>query len=398
MNTLRCEDCRVVSASVTCCQGDILLCQSCNGKRFGSDSGDKNTDESLRISNTASGVIINEMLCFIVNKNDILTTGVIVKLCTDYFVDEEVESSKKTLFELCGNDRARYIKRQGPNKRSNNILDVVKLVHETDFEDLPSFVAKDLSKLPPIDITHVDISAVMKEMTALRRDMTELKDQGMFRSASSCEILQDVQNLRQEIDDLKNGLKESRMELNCMTDTANAVPMATDCLPSPSGHKTSKVSCNAEPTLQHSSPSVTYAGIVSSHTSHEMNERKPAHGKFNMKLRDKNSDGFTTVNRKRKNQRGPRVGTADPDRDCAIKVVHYNPPFRAFITRLSPLTSTEDIQSFVKKSLNVQVNCEKLKTKFDTYSSFLIETTREFSGQIMDPTVWPTGILIRKYY
>ena len=104
------------------------LCPPCNAERFGgSNSSKQQEDEESRIS--ADGVVINELLCFIVNKMDILTTDIIVKLCSEHFDDEDVELAKKTLFDLCSSDITRFKKRQGQNKRVNNILFIENTIH-----------------------------------------------------------------------------------------------------------------------------------------------------------------------------------------------------------------------------------------------------------------------------
>ena len=63
----------------------------------------------------------------------------------------------------------------------------------------PVFCAVDFSRLPPVDVEHVDMSAVLKELSALRREVR----------------LQDslVDTLRDEICQLKNLIQVSQASL-----------------------------------------------------------------------------------------------------------------------------------------------------------------------------------------
>ena len=176
MTFLSCDDCGEHSAKVRLCQGDMHLCTGCNKKCFDGVNGSKSDGDRGQVRTTSNGVIINELLCFLVNKMDSLTTDMLVKLCCDHFGDDEVELAKKTLFEFCRNDSGRLVKRQGQNKRFNNVMDMIKLLHELDEEDIPCFVARNLAKLPPVDINHVDISTLMTELKFMRRELSQLKD------------------------------------------------------------------------------------------------------------------------------------------------------------------------------------------------------------------------------
>jgi len=52
--------------------------------------------------------------------------------------------------------------------------DIVKSVLNPDLH-LPLFYATDLSRLPPTDVNHCDMSAVLLELQALRREVRDLK-------------------------------------------------------------------------------------------------------------------------------------------------------------------------------------------------------------------------------
>jgi len=67
---------------------------------------------------------------------------------------------------------------------------------------LPVFYVTDLSRLPPVDATHCVVSALLKEIQALRvgvREVTQLKTELEHLKAEVNELLQ----IRNEVDSMK---------------------------------------------------------------------------------------------------------------------------------------------------------------------------------------------------
>ena len=69
-----------------------------------------------------------------------------------------------------------------------------------------------------------------------------------------------------------------------------------------------------------------------------------------------------------------------------------------FISRLSPSTSSKDIESFVKENFNINVECQKLVTKYDTYASFKILLDIRYFDTLLNPSNWPEYVLVRKFF
>ena len=87
------------------------------------------------------------------------------------FDDNAIENSKKRLFDLCADDNSSlFRRRQGPNKSAVNIDDMLRLLQEKGTH-VPVFVARDLSRLPPITFDSVDVSSLL---LSIRRDQLEI--------------------------------------------------------------------------------------------------------------------------------------------------------------------------------------------------------------------------------
>jgi len=115
---------------------------------------------------------VNELLCFISNKIDMLPVTSIIQLCSSTYSDTEIEDAKKLFFDLCSSDSTiRFSKRQGPNKNKSNLEDIMKLMQEKP-DIMQVFVAKDLNKLPPISFDNIDVSVLLDKIS---KTQTEVK-------------------------------------------------------------------------------------------------------------------------------------------------------------------------------------------------------------------------------
>lgn len=68
-----------------------------------------------------------------------------------------------------------------------------------------------------------------------------------------------------------------------------------------------------------------------------------------------------------------------------------------FVSRISPDTTSDILESFLgEKGIN-NIECTELKTRFNTYKSYKIGVPELFSDQILTPGFWPSGILVRPF-
>ena len=70
---------------------------------------------------------------------------------------------------------------------------------------LPEFHAKNLARLPPVDVSHCDVSAILLELRALRAEV-----QSMGQVATT------VETLRTELDELKTSVSELRTQFDVL--------------------------------------------------------------------------------------------------------------------------------------------------------------------------------------
>jgi len=114
--------------------------------------------------------IQSELLCFLSDKSSVLPFDDIVKLCVDFYNDNEIMSAKNIL-ESVGHSMH---KRKGLDKLRKTVEDMVKVILDPKLS-CPTFYAVDLARLPPIEATQCDMSAVLMELRSLRSELRSLK-------------------------------------------------------------------------------------------------------------------------------------------------------------------------------------------------------------------------------
>ena len=109
-----------------------------------------------------------------VNKIDSVPQYTLAQLISKKFDDNEVEAAKGLLCTHVA-DSVKAGNRRGQNKKQLNIQDIYKMTLECNRDELPSFVALNLAKLPPVSIDCIDVSALMRRQQLMEIEMSHVK-------------------------------------------------------------------------------------------------------------------------------------------------------------------------------------------------------------------------------
>ena len=189
-------------------------------------------------NNTA--ITVNELLCFISNKIDIMTQDLLVKLCVDFYAKEVIESAKKLVYSKCKALNStimlpRYIKRQGPKKKQSDVLDIIGLCHEMGC-NLPVFVAQDLSHLPSVSANSFDIASLMDDIEDMKIQLLGLAD--MSRLSREINVaVQSITNIRLPNHDRHNDGS------SCVDRAADSRTDGSSCVDHAADNRTDGSSC-----------------------------------------------------------------------------------------------------------------------------------------------------------
>lgn len=302
---------------------------------------------------TTPTALKSELLCFIVDRSRVLAFDDIVKICTDFYSDEEVFEARQTLTSL-GHHLS---KRQGNDKMSSTVKDIVKLVLNPK-TSLPAFYAVDLARLPPVSATHCDVSLLLSELQGLRAEV-----RGMSQLKAEIDLLKDEMK----------ALRQQHLELICCTKGTNDFPPL-------------------------SATSMVEDSVAASD------------GKcFASLAREIAKDPSAVKNLTRKKQKGSTKVVVGVSSSSNLKTVKTVRDVDIFVSRMHPETACNELIDCVQSirgDLSVaNVVCTKLVSKHEhLYSSFHVAVTVDTTDlktaveHFMSPTSWPNGAFVKRYY
>jgi len=202
-------------------QGDLMLCDACCEYRFPSTKSMSNLEDvpGLQADRLGERKFDQcDLLYFVQNKCGMLEVDKLVHICTNFYKCHEVESARNLL-----NSYKRLPKHTGgtiDERRERTMTDIVKLCLTPNIV-LPVFFSTDMSRIPPVGIEHVDVSALLREVFALREEVRSL---AAVRSeiAAMRQTLVDVSALLREVYALREevrSLAAVRSEIAAMRQT-----------------------------------------------------------------------------------------------------------------------------------------------------------------------------------
>jgi len=295
---------------------------------------------------------VNELICFVQQRSKAMAVDHLVDLCASFYNSEEIKTALTIVMKAASLRVPAY---KGADKDRKSVTDIIKICLDPNVQ-LPAFVALRLDRLPPVDVNHVDVSALLQELSLLRSEVKA------------------VAQLREEIVELRNSMDclkaQCTMDTNSVSYDKNFPPIQKDIRPSTSN--ATAFSSLAADLHQDDFRTANHAGIKKGVTR----KAKPVVGKAT-------------------NQKLTSVSTR---RNVDI-----------FVSRLHPLTESDDIiecVTTVASSLDRNdIECQKLKSKYeDLYSSFYVcvrvdaDKMKQMLDILMSEESWPEGLLVRRYF
>ena len=140
--------------------------------------------------------IINEVLCFIQNKIDILDFDIIVQLCVENFDKATIDKAKEMLFDFCHNESDKTVKRgrTGEHKSDRNLQDIYNLLQEKG-DSAPIFCARNLNILPPVTLKNVNVSNLLHTVIQLQTEVKLLTQASKVQKELTDNVLDRTKSL-----------------------------------------------------------------------------------------------------------------------------------------------------------------------------------------------------------
>ena len=95
----------------------------------------------------------------------------------------------------------------------------------------------------------------------------------------------------------------------------------------------------------------------------------------------------------KKSKRKPRGITGAGKSE--LKIVKPKRLANVFTSCFDPLVTVEELKGYLEQKTNLEVEVEKVKTRFDTYSSFHVKCRCEDPETFMDQNNWPEKAFVR---
>ena len=423
--------------------------------------------DNLDNESTASTVLeprifINELLCFANNNLNVLPVDEIVRLCDGVFSLEDVRVAKQTLLDIVGEAIAdlKIRWRSGKDAKVKNLMDILMILQHHALLDLipqPLFVALQLSKLPSVTPTHIDMSSLMSQLRQINSVFGETSFVKQVAAAASSSSLlentaEDVKILKAEVGELKSCLRQVQglgdrtlhKITSLSTPSAGAVSPTKDLdrplsTPPPSGatlgppvgptpvsHPDNMEQAGASA----HSPSPSAVVPAGDHSTvplappvkappqpsgvQSVPPTSPARGSSlvhpdvpyaEMLKNLADDDGFQTPSyhkrrtRNYESTRPPRPVVLGTKKSTVLSVVNTARTRAIFISRLAPDCDINDIVKYVRDSFGItNPICTRLRSKRDNYASFKVSCPSAKLKELLDPGNWIEGVLVREFF
>lgn len=314
-------------------------------------------------------VVINEMLCFIVNKRRIMPEDGLIQLCRDFYSDTAVEDAKKTVYaHYADKDEStdRYIKRTGEGKKQKNIRDIMDLLTRKGLKKSVVFAAVDITNMPCVSFNNIDVSALLLRMEQMETEVSLLK-----KTVSSQETV--CAGL--------HTIAENLTKVN----PSHPIPSDTSAV----GPVNSITSNDASANIKR--PSDNEDGIASEFPTIENTWSKVA-GKKPQNHKSQTAATPKPVYRKRNTQ---IVGKA---KNLAIKpAIKRRRLANVFASKLDPDLSVDDLRHYLvgQLKLNEEELTIELIRRSEWHSSFHVKCYCSEPSVFMDCDIWPEDAYVR---
>ncbi|KAI5640238.1 hypothetical protein NE865_07337 [Phthorimaea operculella] len=398
----------------------------------------------MALSKRSDTVVVDELLAFVQNKLDVMDVVSLEQICLTSYSDVDIYTAMVHLNETAEPKHVRLTMRNKEGSGKKNIRDIFRVFQNEDPDDVPTYVARDLNKLPPVTFDHVDVTTLLKDIVLLKSDMKDLKQKWETAEQVSAELRRELSSLRGQnavsatppaacvnmqrgaavqhetapvSDSTRPATLQQTGKLRVSDPAAdrksdNNIPPPPPPRPKPALHpdaapfipgkqkevplrKTRRTRRKRQP-----APPVTQKG---KQTARPAVEEQHVVSKAIV-----DEDGYTLVERRKRQLRRNRNkrGTVTA---ASTSLKAAEPIAQLYVSRLDNETTPEDILQHLEQMANLRrdpsriptgltLGIRKLESKISTnFRSFVLTVPRKYVGEFMRTDFWPQGVVFRHY-
>jgi hypothetical protein len=324
-----------------------------------------------------ASVYVSEVLCFILNKFGKCPIKNVKEVMLKFYNGDEIVHAKELLHgELVKiNETAlpRLSKRQGDNRTARDVDDLFAYITKADEAGmltlLPTFVAANLDRIPSVKPEEVDLCLLVQRMTRLEAIVSQHEEAICREAGGRAESGPSIIN---------DGVTYVRSDLTCVQLATNIDQRA------PNGGVNDVPAVTASDIPEDKS----WSGVVA-------------------QLAQDTLDEWTPIRRKKKSQTGQahsrvpiRVRGSKEVTSSTVRTIPRQDVLSAYVGRLHPDTTEEQLSVFLAEEGMKGVVCKKLKAKNGmTYrtAAFYVTCSKDSSSLFYDENCWPVGVELRDW-
>ena len=337
----------------------------------------------------SSTIVINELLYYVQNRINNSPDDIIATTCVNFYAFDEIDAARNELQRAFENSsssldgRRVLTRRRDPKKSMEDIIATFKSCDVTN-EQLPSYVSRNLHRIPHDDEGNQSIKCVMASISKLERQISEMSKTVITKSDFDGAINPIRQKIgigassadKSVLPTFFENLINSPTPRKAADNTVNSKPSFSATvltLPSPVNNKPHRASARSSG----SSPRITLSAATAA--------KKAASSR----------DSTTPATRPRKTTDvviGKSVNSGALSFRGADLTIHR------FIGRVLPDVDAESMKRDLE-NLGISVLAlEENQTKNSRFKSFHLTAKRSDAGKIDDPETWPENIVVRRFF
>ena len=181
--------------------------------------------------------VIDEMLCYIQNKIQSLTTDNLIKICMDHYPPEAITASKSLLYKTV-KTKTTMKARRGAEKTIRHMEDIIMVMQEMDLTDPTVFVARNLMDLPSLALNDANtfklirdmenMKAEVKALTGVQADLLQVVREQNVNTPNTIDLMKaEIKAMASAQSDLIKVVKESAEKRNEDTSANSSVKDVT---------------------------------------------------------------------------------------------------------------------------------------------------------------------------
>jgi uncharacterized coiled-coil protein SlyX len=281
----------------------------------------------------------------------------------------------------------------------------------------------DLTRLPPLDLNSIDITSITQDIKKIKHDIAKTNESPVD-DEKMLELTNDIIAMKQIMSSMQSQLTQLTKTVD--SNRPSIIPATPRKAPSVlklppdiarittgSARKlppTPESGADGPGAIPKSGSSGTgfwslpgrdtrrdYSNAVKQPPKLQLQPEPPNHS---------NSNKTQTIPKTAPNTIGSAAPQRRPRQNCVVgkgqaRATGLNGRGRfvsLFLSRFEPDVESNTVKKYVDEKFKVSFTCEKMKTRYDSYSSFKVEGYCKSTDAFFDAENWPEDILVRRFY